>query len=80
MRLHKERAHPVGRAFGGRKLRAALAIAAMLGLSLTSAAIVAAPANAADSETFQIQNIHNEYCLTSNGVKNSTAEVFSCNG
>jgi hypothetical protein len=80
MRLRKERVRPVSRAFGGRKLRAALAIAAMLGLSLTSAAVMAAPANAADSETFQIQNVHIEYCLTSNGVKNSIAEVFSCNG
>jgi hypothetical protein len=80
MRLRKERARPVGRAFGGRGLTVALAIAAMLGLSLTSGAVVAAPANAADIETFQIQNIHIEYCLTSNGVSNSTAEVFSCNG
>jgi hypothetical protein len=80
MRLRRERTGPVGRAFAGRRLRVALATAAMLGLGLASGAVVAAPANAAASETFQLQNIHVEHCITSNGAKNSNAEVYSCNG
>lgn len=78
MRSRKEGVRLVGRAFAGRRLGVALATAGLLGLSLTSA-VVASPANA-NVSTWSLDNAEHVHCLTSNGILDSTAEVYSCNG
>ena len=80
MRLRKEEegVRPVRRAFAGRRLRVALAAAAMLGLSLTPA-VTAAPANAAPLN-WNYANVEHLTCLTSGGIYNGETTVYACNG
>jgi hypothetical protein len=67
------------RAFAGLRLRVALAAAGMLALSLTSAVVVAAPANAA-ALNWNYTNVEHHTCLTSGGIYNGETTVYACNG
>jgi hypothetical protein len=66
------------RAFAGR-LGMALATVGLLAGSLTSAVVVAAPANAASFNS-NYQNVEHLTCLTSGGIYNGETTVYACNG
>lgn len=86
MRLRKEGVHPVRRTFAGRRRAVALATAGLLGLTLTSGAVAAAPASAAPAsaapavEYVTIENTHTIKCISSSGKDDTTARQYSCNG
>jgi phosphoribosyl-AMP cyclohydrolase len=78
MRLRKTKVRPAGRAFAGRRLAVALAAAGLVGLSLTSGAVAASPANA--TTYYTLYNPSTTLCLTSGGDTDTPATEYSCNG
>jgi hypothetical protein len=77
MESRKAQGRHAGGALAGRRLGMALATAGLFGLSLTSVAV--SPASADPSvESFQIQDSHTTYCLTSGGRTDATAVEYSC--
>jgi hypothetical protein len=88
MRLRNKWVRPAGRASAGRRLGIFLATASILAISLTSGAIVAAPANAATVAApakaaiiyDTIVSAHSAQCLTSGGKDDTVATQYPCNG
>jgi Ricin-type beta-trefoil lectin domain len=79
MRRREEGVRPGGRILAGRRLGVALATAGLLGLTLASGAVAAAPASAAPAiEYVNIENSHTIKCISSSGKDDTTAEQFSC--
>jgi Ricin-type beta-trefoil lectin domain len=80
MRLREEGVRPGGRASAGRRLGVAPATAGLLGLTLTSGVVAAAPASAAPAiEYVTLENVHTEKCISSSGKDDTTARQYSCN-
>lgn len=78
-RLRETQKIVIRRVFVGRRVGVALACAGLLALSLTSAVVAAAPADAAPAH-FVIYNAHSRDCISNGGATNGYVSQFACNG